>query len=85
MGHPLQTSGVNMINTPPRFEDEYPEEAEVLMAICNENAKTKRYSKSNKPLCLDSVEPIQGEVKIGRNDQCPCGSEKKFKKCCINA
>lgn len=22
--------------------------------------------------------------KIGRNDQCPCGSGKKYKKCCIN-
>lgn len=20
--------------------------------------------------------------KVGRNDPCPCGSEKKFKKCC---
>jgi len=23
-------------------------------------------------------------VKIGRNDQCPCNSGKKFKKCCIH-
>lgn len=23
-------------------------------------------------------------VKIGRNDQCPCGSGKKFKKCCLD-
>jgi uncharacterized protein YecA (UPF0149 family) len=22
--------------------------------------------------------------KVGRNDPCPCGSGKKFKKCCIN-
>ena len=22
--------------------------------------------------------------KIGRNDPCPCGSGKKYKKCCIN-
>ena len=22
--------------------------------------------------------------KIGRNDQCPCGSGKKYKKCCLN-
>ncbi len=27
---------------------------------------------------LPSVEP----VKVGRNDPCPCGSGKKFKKCC---
>jgi hypothetical protein len=23
-------------------------------------------------------------AKIGRNDPCPCGSGKKFKKCCLN-
>jgi hypothetical protein len=23
-------------------------------------------------------------IDIGRNDPCPCGSGKKFKKCCIN-
>jgi len=26
--------------------------------------------------------PIQSKVLIGRNDPCPCGSEKKYKKCC---
>ena len=24
------------------------------------------------------------EDKIGRNDPCPCGSGKKYKKCCLN-
>jgi uncharacterized protein YchJ len=24
------------------------------------------------------------QVKIGRNDPCPCGSGKKFKRCCIS-
>lgn len=28
--------------------------------------------------------PITGSVKIGRNDSCPCGSGKKYKKCCGN-
>ncbi len=23
------------------------------------------------------------DVKVGRNDPCPCGSGKKFKKCCM--
>tara|TARA_R100000234_G_scaffold46587_1_gene27772 strand:- start:5377 stop:5577 length:201 start_codon:yes stop_codon:yes gene_type:complete len=23
-------------------------------------------------------------VKVGRNQPCPCGSKKKYKKCCIN-
>jgi uncharacterized protein len=28
------------------------------------------------------TEPIIREAKVGRNDPCPCGSGKKFKKCC---
>ncbi len=27
-------------------------------------------------------EPIRVDKKVGRNDQCPCGSGKKFKSCC---
>lgn len=26
----------------------------------------------------------EGKVKIGRNDPCPCGSGKKYKKCCLS-
>jgi SEC-C motif-containing protein len=30
-------------------------------------------------------DPIRREeTKVGRNDPCPCGSGKKFKKCCAN-
>lgn len=30
-------------------------------------------------------QPIErAEPKVGRNDPCPCGSGKKFKKCCLN-
>lgn len=29
--------------------------------------------------------PIRSAAKIGRNDPCPCGSGKKFKKCCGKA
>ncbi|MBC7324722.1 MAG: SEC-C domain-containing protein, partial [Moorella sp. (in: Bacteria)] len=27
-------------------------------------------------------QPVRREQKIGRNDPCPCGSGKKYKKCC---
>jgi preprotein translocase subunit SecA len=26
--------------------------------------------------------PIKAEEKVGRNDPCPCGSGKKYKRCC---
>lgn len=31
---------------------------------------------------LQSMLPQKGVSKIGRNDPCPCGSNKKYKKCC---
>jgi len=30
-----------------------------------------------------SFEQFEREEKVGRNDPCPCGSEKKYKKCCL--
>lgn len=33
-----------------------------------------------------TIEPTQKQLKrmkVGRNDSCPCGSGKKFKKCCL--
>ena len=46
---------------------------------------------SDKPEDISEVQrlmnpsnPIQAGAKVGRNDPCPCGSGKKFKKCCMN-
>ena len=30
----------------------------------------------------EKVEPIRADQEPGRNDPCPCGSGKKYKKCC---
>ena len=30
-------------------------------------------------------ESLYTNIKIGRNDPCPCGSGKKYKRCCGNA
>ncbi|GHV12178.1 UPF0225 protein [Fibrobacterales bacterium] len=31
---------------------------------------------------LIKPEPVKKEISVGRNDPCPCGSGKKYKKCC---
>lgn len=31
---------------------------------------------------VENTKTIVNESQIGRNDPCPCGSEKKYKKCC---
>jgi len=32
---------------------------------------------------MNPPKPKQAGPKVGRNDPCPCGSGKKFKKCCM--
>lgn len=33
-------------------------------------------------ILLNTPKPVKAEDKIGRNEPCPCGSGKKYKKCC---
>ena len=33
-------------------------------------------------LVSDVVDMPNARFKVGRNEECPCGSGKKFKKCC---
>lgn len=35
-------------------------------------------------LALASRQPTPALVRVGRNEPCPCGSGRKFKKCCID-
>jgi uncharacterized protein YecA (UPF0149 family) len=32
----------------------------------------------------DGIESRSPTTNVGRNDPCPCGSGKKYKKCCLN-
>ncbi len=32
----------------------------------------------------DPIEPVRNPPQVGRNEPCPCGSGKKFKKCHLN-
>ncbi len=43
-------------------------------------ANSKRSHAASQP-----VSPVRSTKKAGRNDTCPCGSGKKYKKCCLNA
>lgn len=80
---------------PLRFEDEYPEEAQNLMNIC-QDSKYRRYAALTcnflrptalinffKGLVRQKDGSVRSDNKVGRNDPCPCGSNIKFKKCCM--
>lgn len=46
-------------------------------------AKRSAIDKSRNPFIPTTI--IRETSKIGRNEQCPCGSGKKYKKCCLNS
>lgn len=44
----------------------------------------EKYEKPNlRPLPTENFSGVVKSKKIGRNDPCPCGSGKKYKKCCL--
>ncbi len=49
--------------------------------VVEEQAKPQM-PQMNTPQPQTKVKPIVNTEKIGRNDPCPCGSGKKYKKCC---
>ncbi len=44
----------------------------------------KLYGNKSPQVVYDGVSPYIAEPVIGRNDPCPCGSGKKYKKCCLS-
>ena len=55
-----------------------------LMAVFDDLMNTpdeldERYFES-----FDPKQPFIADIQAGRNDPCPCGSGKKYKKCCLN-
>ena len=68
------------------------ERAEEVLAFCNDNdivaivgvEPDKTEDLSDIERALVARVPVPTVPKIGRNDPCPCGSGKKFKKCCVD-
>jgi hypothetical protein len=64
------------------------EDVEIRLGLKKDRIKPSKYSASidelnNDFLTSNQNQPVR-KVKIGRNEPCPCGSGKKYKKCCIN-
>lgn len=59
------------------IDDDVRRNAHMLIADCLESMNAAR-------LAMHAGAPVPATLHIGRNDPCPCGSGKKFKKCCLN-
>lgn len=68
------------------------EDAHAIIDFCEERGwKVVAGIDPSQPENLSDLEKILNEPppespqpKIGRNEPCPCGSGKKYKKCCLN-
>ena len=65
----------------------WPEDSEVMREFFKAEKDSQVVDKMNDRLMdLQTGNPpheLVRRVKIGRNQSCPCGSGRKFKKCCI--
>jgi SWIM/SEC-C metal-binding protein len=70
-----------------------PERAQEITALCQDNEvhcivgiePDQPEDISDVVRALDPPAPFIAPSSVGRNDPCPCGSGKKFKKCCDGA
>ncbi|MCL1064213.1 DUF1186 domain-containing protein [Shewanella benthica] len=57
---------------------------EDLMAVFDDLMNTPSELDDRYFEALDNQQPFIADIQVGRNDPCPCGSGKKYKKCCLN-
>jgi SWIM/SEC-C metal-binding protein len=58
------------------------EENEIVVVVGVEPDKAEDITDIERAIL--AREPARATPKTGRNDPCPCGSGKKFKKCCVD-
>ena len=68
----------NMIDT---IQDDVVRYMFRVNVVRQEDPKERRLTE-NRYAEETSKQPVRREQKVGRNDPCPCGSGKKYKKCC---
>ena len=69
-----------------KYEELSGEEGEFSFPMNEDEIFTEMYNEEilNRSLLNEELnEPVSKLKKIGRNDPCPCGSGKKYKKCCM--
>jgi len=83
-------NGESLLDITPDEEDRIMEEAAEFIPACVTAIAAYWRGKGPKQISMPlpsgpSTKPARTSTKVGRNDPCPCGSGKKFKKCCGKA
>lgn len=53
-----------------------------VMTVRKATGKRTKKTAARKPTTKTTAKKSEVEIRVGRNDPCPCGSGKKYKKCC---
>jgi hypothetical protein len=53
-----------------------------IVDVINETRWWAGFQQAALPGAVQQAAPVTAGAKVGRNDPCPCGSGKKYKKCC---
>jgi hypothetical protein len=61
---------------------EQPEDSIPFRHLNPDREDQNPYLDDQNPYVEEVCDPIHADPRIGRNDPCPCGSGKKYKKCC---
>ncbi|MBI9074152.1 MAG: YchJ family protein [Desulfatibacillum sp.] len=88
-----QWHGLEVVSTRKGGEDDETGQVEFIASYTQSNARTKHHELAEfrkidgKWFFVDgeavAPKPVKRDTpKVGRNDPCPCGSGKKYKKCC---
>jgi uncharacterized protein len=78
----------SLLGLPPEDEDRIMEEAAKFVPACVTAIAAYWRGKGPKQISMalmGGTPPYYASSKVGRNHPCPCGSGKKFKKCCGKA
>lgn len=81
MENPNINTGLIMdaVNNTPDFS-----EKNEMMQAAIDNDQIKKLQALAKRYKEAHTQKIRKFDKVGRNDPCPCGSQKKYKNCCLN-
>jgi uncharacterized protein len=80
-------NGESLLGLPPEEEDRIMEKAAEFIPACVTAVAAYWRGKGPKQISMPLTarprpHPDRAATKVGRNNPCPCGSGKKFKKCC---
>jgi uncharacterized protein len=83
-------NGDSLLGLPPEAEDRIVAQVPELIPGCVIGIATYWRRKGPRQVSMSlkagpRPEPSSAATKVGRNDRCPCGSGKKFKRCCGQA